>query len=77
MDRNTPSRKPGEFEVTMAVVTLDSHLSPSPLDDPDMRHVDPSPGSLDLVPPGVPDNGHAAESGAARGEAKWRFLRRG
>jgi hypothetical protein len=56
----------------MAVAALDSHPSPSPLDDPDMLNVDPSPGSLDLPLPGKPDNRHAAESGAARGGTKGR-----
>jgi hypothetical protein len=63
--------------VQMAVAALDCHPSPSPLDDPDMLNVDPSPGSLDLPLPGKPDNRHATESGAARGGTKGRFLRRG
>jgi hypothetical protein len=53
--------------VQMAVAALDNHPSRSPLDDPDMLNVDPSPGSLDLPLPGKPDNRHAAGSGAARG----------
>jgi len=77
MARNSQPRKPGEFEVEMAVAALDCHPGLGPLDDPDMRYVDPSPGSLDLVLPDNRDNRHAAESGTARGGTKGRFLRRG
>ena len=76
MARSSQPKRAVQYAVEMAVAALECHPSPSPLDDPDMLNVDPSPGSLDLPLPGKPDNRHAAESGAARGGVKRRFLRR-
>lgn len=73
-------RQPGmpmKSAVEMAVAALDNHPARSPLDDPDMLYVDPSPGSLDLPLPGKRDDRHVAGSGAARGGTKGRFSRRG
>jgi len=49
MTGNRQPKKPVEYSVEMAVAALDCHPRPSPMDDPDMRHVDPSPVSLDLT----------------------------
>ena len=77
MARNRqPRKKSVESAVEMAIAALEDPALPSPLDQ-DMSAVDPSPGSLDLVLPDSRDNRHAAESGAARGVTKWRFLRPG
>jgi len=69
--------KQHESAVEMTIGALNCHPCPSPLDDPDMRYVDPSPGSLDLVLRGRPDSRHAAESRAARDRVKGRSSRRG
>ena len=53
--------------VQMAIAALDCHPGPNPLDDTEMRYVDPSPGSLDLVPPGKPDSRPLPRSGVGRG----------
>ena len=76
MTRNSQPMKRQESIVEMAVAAVENSPLPSPLDDPDMPDVDPSPGSLDLPLPGKPDNRHAAGTGASRGGAKGRFLRR-
>jgi len=75
MVRNPQPRKPVESAVEMAVAAVEDSPRPSPLDQ-DMSAVDPDPTSLDLTVPGKPDNQHAAETGAARGGAKGRSLRR-
>jgi hypothetical protein len=51
--RNLQPRKL-EAAVEMAVAAVENSPLPSPLDDPDMRYVDPSPGSLDLIPDSWP-----------------------
>jgi hypothetical protein len=76
MARSSQPKRAVQYAVEMAVAALECHPSPSPLDDPDMRYVDPSPGSLDLPPPGKPDDRRAAETGAARSGAKRRSPRR-
>jgi hypothetical protein len=62
-------KKPKKSAVELAVAALEG--SPNPL-DMDMRSIDPDPTSLDLTLPGMPDNRHAAGTGAARGGAKGR-----
>ncbi len=73
MTRNRQPKKPVEYSVEMAVDALDCHPRPSPMDDPDMRHVDPSPVSLDLT---MPDGWKGAGAGALPRGTKARSLRR-
>ena len=73
--RNPQPREPVESAVEMAIAAVEESPRPSPLDQ-DMSEVDPDPTSLDLVFPDNRDNRHAAETGAARGGTKRRFLRR-
>jgi hypothetical protein len=70
MARNRQSRSPVESAVEMAIAPVENNPLPSPLDI-DMD-IDTAPTCLDLPLPGMPDNRHAAESGAARGGAKGR-----
>jgi len=76
MARNKQPREPVECAVEMAIAAVEDSPRLSPL-DMDMSGIDPDPTSLDLTLPGMPDSRHAAESGAARGGAKGRSLRRG
>jgi hypothetical protein len=71
-DMNNP-KMPTEFVVELAVAALEGN--PNPL-DMDMKGIGESPSDLDLPLPGKPDNRHAAGTGAARGGAKGRSLRR-
>ena len=57
----------------MAIAALDCHPRPSPMDDPDLRHVDSSPVSLDLT---MPDGCQDAGAEALRGGTKDRSSRR-
>lgn len=76
MTRNSQVRKPVQSAVQMAVAALDNHPSRSPLDDPDMRYVDPSPGSLDLPLPGAPGKRRTSGTGSVRGRIRGQSLRR-
>jgi len=54
MVRNLQPRKPVRSDVEMAIAAVENSPLPSPMDDPDMRYVDLSPGSLDLTLDGWP-----------------------
>ena len=75
MAKSKQPRIPVECAVEMAIAAVEDSPRPSPLDQ-DMSGIDPDPTSLDLTVPGKPDNRRAAVTGAARGGAKGRSLRR-
>ncbi len=65
-------KKPKKSAVELAIAALDGNANPL---DMDLTSIDPDPTSLDLALPGVSDNRHDAETGAARGGAKGQSLR--
>jgi hypothetical protein len=67
---NNP-KKPKKSAVELAVAALEGNTNPM---DMDTKGIGDSPSDLDL--PGEPDDRHAAGTGAARGGAKGRSLRR-
>ena len=68
--RNRRPQEPMRTAVEMAIGSLDSHPSPSPL-DMDMRDIGESPTDLDLTLPSKPDDRpDAAGPGHADGRAK-------
>jgi hypothetical protein len=72
--RNPQPKEPDKSAVELAVAALDGN--PSPL-DMDLENIGDSPTDLDLPLPGKPDDRpDAAGTGAARGGAKGRSLRR-
>jgi hypothetical protein len=73
VDETRSPKKPKKSAVELAIAALDGN--PNPL-DMDMKNIGDSPTDLDLPLPGKPDDRHAAETGAARGGAKGRSLRR-
>lgn len=66
-------RKPKKSAIELAVAALDG--TPNAMDI-DLSATGESPTDLALTSPSKPDNRHAAETGAARGGAKDRALRR-